>query len=47
MEVAVEQSVEITAVRHVAVTLLATFKYLEIGRGHNHLIHFALQKSYT
>jgi hypothetical protein len=38
MKVAVEQSVEIAAARHVAGTLLAPLKYLEIGRGHIHLI---------
>jgi hypothetical protein len=38
MKTAVEQSVEIAAARHMAVTLLAAFKYLEIGRNHIHLI---------
>jgi hypothetical protein len=36
MKVAVEHSVEFVAVRHVAATLLAPFKYLEIDRGHIH-----------
>ena len=44
MKLAVEQSVEIAAVRHVAVTLLAPFKYLEIGSGHKHFISFCLTK---
>ena len=44
MEAAAEQSVEIAAVRHVVVTLLATFKYLEIGHGHISLISFCLAK---
>jgi len=40
MKGAVEQGVEIAAVRHRAVTLLASFKYLEIHRSNVHLIQF-------
>jgi hypothetical protein len=44
MKVAVEQSVEIAVICHVTVTLLAPFRYLEIGRCHIHLISFCLTK---